>query len=123
MDRRRPAPRDLSLKLAVFAATPARSARLYDVPPGAGPAGEGGPQLNWTSDDRGIAYVVTKDAVSNIWVQPVNVAIPDPHASPRQLTHFTSDLIFGFAWSPDAKQLALARGRYATDVVQVSHFH
>ena len=115
--------RDLSLKLAVFASDTGEVRALYDVPPGAGPAGEGGPQLNWTSDDRGIAYVVTKDAVSNIWVQSVNVANPDPHASPRQLTHFTSDLIFGFTWSQDAKQLALARGRYATDVVQVSHFH
>jgi serine/threonine protein kinase len=115
--------RDLSLKLAVFASDTGEVRAVYDVPPGAGPAGEGGPQLNWTSDDRGIAYVVTKDAVSNIWVQPINLANPDPHAAPRQLTHFNSDLIFGFAWSQDAKQLALARGRYATDVVQVSHFH
>ncbi len=81
------------------------------------------PQLNWTADDRGLAYVVTQNAVSNIWMQSVNLSSPETRSAPRQLTHFNSDLIFGFAWSRDLKQLALARGRYATDVVEVSHFH
>ena len=110
-------------KLAVYSSETGEVRAVYDVPPGAGPAGEGGPQLNWTADDRGIAYVVTKDAVSNIWVQPVNLDNSDSHQAPRQLTHFNSDLIYGFTWSHDFKQLALVRGRYATDVVQVSHFH
>ena len=110
-------------KLIVFPSDGGEVRATYDLPAGAGPAGEGSPQLNWTADDRGLAYVVTQNGVSNIWVQSVNLSSPDTHSAPRQLTHFNSDLIFGFMWSRDLKQLALARGRYATDVVEVSHFH
>ena len=110
-------------KLIVFPSDGGEVRATYDLPPGAGPAGEGSPQLNWTADDRGLAYVVTQNGVSNIWMQSVNLSSPETRSAPRQLTHFNSDLIFGFMWSHDLKQLALARGRYATDVVEVSHFH
>ena len=110
-------------KLIVFPSEDGEIRATYDLPPGAGPAGEGSPQLNWTAEDRGLAYVVTQNGVSNIWFQSVNLASPETRSAPRQLTHFNSDLIFGFMWSRDLKQLALARGRYATDVVEVSHFH
>jgi serine/threonine protein kinase/Tol biopolymer transport system component len=110
-------------KLIVFPSEGGEIRATYDLPPGAGPAGEGSPQLNWTADDRGLAYVVTQNGVSNIWMQSVNLSSPETRSAPRQLTHFNSDLIFGFTWSRDLKQLALARGRYATDVVEVSHFH
>jgi eukaryotic-like serine/threonine-protein kinase len=110
-------------KLIVFPSEGGEVRATYDLPPGAGPAGEGSPQLNWTADDRGLAYVVTENGVSNIWLQSVNLSSPDSRSAPRQITHFNSDLIFGFMWSRDLKQLALARGRYATDVVEVSHFH
>jgi Tol biopolymer transport system component len=110
-------------KLIVFPSDGGEVRATYDLPAGAGPAGEGSPQLNWTADDRGLAYVVTQNGVSNIWLQSVNLSSPETRSAPRQLTHFNSDLIFGFMWSRDLKQLALARGRYATDVVEVSHFH
>ena len=41
---------------------------------------------------------------------------------PKQLTNFTSDQIFGFDISRDGKQLALARGTQASDVVLISDF-
>ncbi len=110
-------------KLIVFPSEGGALRASYELPVGAGQAGEGGPELNWTSDDRGIAFVVTQKDVSNIWVQAVNLSDPSAHPASRQITHFNSDLIFGFTWSRDAKQLALARGRYATDVVEVTHFH
>jgi serine/threonine protein kinase/Tol biopolymer transport system component len=110
-------------RLIIFPSEGGEVRATYDLPPGAGPAGEGSPQLNWTADDRGLAYVVTQNGVSNIWMQSVNLSSPEARSAPRQLTHFNSDLIFGFMWSRDLKQLALARGRYATDVVEVSHFH
>ena len=110
-------------KLIIFPSEGGEVRATYDLPPGAGPAGEGSPQLNWTADDHGLAYVVTQNGVSNIWMQSVNLSSPETRSAPRQLTHFNSDLIFGFTWSRDSKQLALARGRYATDVVEVSHFH
>jgi len=41
---------------------------------------------------------------------------------PRQVTDFKSDRIFGFEWSRDGKQLALARGTESSDVVLISGF-
>ena len=74
------------------------------------------PSLRWTPDGRAVAYVDTRDGVSNIWAQPV-----DGNA-PRQLTHFKSHLIASFEWSRDGKQLALARGTEASDVVLIRNF-
>jgi serine/threonine protein kinase/Tol biopolymer transport system component len=97
---------------------------VFDLPKGADLGNEQAHKMNWTPDGHGIAYVVTKDDVSNIWVQPVPADFPAgaPKVAPKQVTHFTSGRIFSFGWSPDGKQLALARGRFATDAVQISHF-
>jgi hypothetical protein len=40
---------------------------------------------------------------------------------PKQLTNFTSDLIFWFAFSRDGKQVALSRGSRTSDVVLISN--
>ena len=34
-----------------------------------------------------------------------------------QITHFPSEQIYGFGWSPDAKKLLVARGHVESDVV------
>lgn len=65
----------------------------------------------WTRDASAMTYVVTKDGVTNIWLQPL------AGGPPRQLTNFKSDLIFRFDWTPDGKQLVLARGQMNSDVV------
>jgi Tol biopolymer transport system component len=36
------------------------------------------------------------------------------------LTHFTSDRVFAFAWSPDGKWLAMSRGDTSADAVLIS---
>jgi hypothetical protein len=46
--------------------------------------------------------------------QPVTGGPPSP------LTKFSSEQIFGYAVSPDQKQVALVRGRVSSDVVFVS---
>ena len=38
------------------------------------------------------------------------------------LTHFSSEDMFAFAWSPDGKALAFSRGQRKTDVVMMSGF-
>jgi len=55
-----------------------------------------------------------RSGVANLWRQPL------PSGTPTQLTEFTSDTIYSFAWSRDGKQLALARGSTSTDVVLLS---
>jgi len=102
----------------------------FDLPTGAHVSNENGDLMQWAPDGHGVAYIVTDRGVANLWEQPFNPSDPSAKpdavgkpARPRQLTHFDSDLIFSFAWSRDGKKMALARGRYATDAVLISHFH
>ena len=72
--------------------------------------------LRWTADGRAIVYVLTRGGVSNLWAQPLD------GGQPKQLTNFTSDLIFSFDFSRDGKQIALSRGTVSSDVVLISDF-
>ena len=72
--------------------------------------------LRWTADGRAIVYVITRGGVSNLWAQPLD------GGQPKQLTNFTSDLIFSFDLSRGGKQIALSRGTVTSDVVLISNF-
>lgn len=72
--------------------------------------------VRWTPDGRALTYVSTDKGVSNVWLQPVE------GGPPEQLTQFTSDLIFGFGWSPDGKRLACVRGIWERNLVLISNF-
>ncbi|MBM3300774.1 MAG: PD40 domain-containing protein [Deltaproteobacteria bacterium] len=72
--------------------------------------------FQWTPDGRGISYVDDREGISNIW------EIPLSGGEPRKLTDFKSDYIFSHAWSPDGKQLAVARGQRTSDAVLMSNF-
>ena len=74
------------------------------------------PCLRWTADGRAIVYVLTPSGVSNLWAQPLD------GGQPKQLTNFTSDLIFSFDLSRDGKQIVLSRGITTSDVVLISNF-
>jgi Tol biopolymer transport system component len=65
----------------------------------------------WSRDGRALTYVDTRKGVSNIWSQSLD------GGAPKQMTDFKSGLIFAFAWSPDGKRVALARGTQTSDVV------
>ncbi len=66
--------------------------------------------FSWTPDGKALAYLVTKEGVTNIWEQPIE------GGSPRQVTDFTSELIFSYAWSRDGSRLAVSRGNRRSDV-------
>ncbi|MFL6468994.1 MAG: TolB family protein [Pyrinomonadaceae bacterium] len=72
--------------------------------------------LHWTTDGHALAYVVTKNGISNIVAQPLD------GGAPKQLTNFTSDRIFWFDFSRDGKWLALSRGTQTSDVVLIKDF-
>jgi eukaryotic-like serine/threonine-protein kinase len=73
--------------------------------------------FRWTPDGRSLAYADrAQNYFSNISSQTVDGGIQ------KQLTDFKSDRIFGFDWSRDGKQLALARGNITHDVVLISNF-
>jgi Tol biopolymer transport system component/DNA-binding winged helix-turn-helix (wHTH) protein len=69
--------------------------------------------LAWSEDGKSVQFVKTREKVSNLWSQPI------AGGPAKQLTHFSSGQIFAFAWSPDFKELALARGDVTRDVVVI----
>jgi serine/threonine protein kinase/Tol biopolymer transport system component len=71
--------------------------------------------FQWSADGHSLTYVVERNGVSNLWSQQLE------GGQPKQLTHFTSDLIFAYAWSRDRKQLAVSRGTQLSDVVLLSN--
>ncbi|HEU0178779.1 MAG TPA: winged helix-turn-helix domain-containing protein [Blastocatellia bacterium] len=70
--------------------------------------------LHWSPDGRALTYVVTRQGVSNIWSKPID------GGPARQLTNFTTDRIFRFAWSRDGKFLACERGMVINDAVLIT---
>ncbi len=75
-----------------------------------------GTNIRWTPDQKGIQYLLTKDGNTNVWEQPLF------GAAPRQITNFTSGMIFDFSWSRDGRQMFLAKGSSTSDVVLMSNF-
>lgn len=71
--------------------------------------------IQWSPDGRALTYVDVRKGVPNIWSQPVD------GSPPRQITDFTSDLIYSFAWSRSG-DLALARGAWNSDAVLIRNF-
>jgi serine/threonine protein kinase/Tol biopolymer transport system component len=110
---------------------PVRS--VFDLPADVYWNNDGGTPFAWAPDGGAVIYIVNSNGVSNLWAQPVPADVPaspngalspaPPKAAPKQLTNFTSDRIYAFGWSRDGKQLALARGRLASDAVLISRFH
>jgi serine/threonine protein kinase/WD40 repeat protein len=67
--------------------------------------------VKFTPDSKSIVYVVRDNGLENLWLEPVE------GGTGRPLTHFTSERIYGFDWSPDGKKLAIYRGHDVSDVV------
>jgi Tol biopolymer transport system component len=67
--------------------------------------------VQWAPDGKALTYVKTVSGVSNIWSQSLD------RTAPKQITRYSSDQIFWFAWSRDGKHLVLARGNTVGDAV------
>jgi Tol biopolymer transport system component len=96
-------------KIAIFSWDGGGPVKVFEALP---------PQLHpvrWSADGRGLVYVVTRDGVSNLWLQPVE------GGAPRQLTEFKSEVIEGFDVSR-AGDTVCSRGYVARDVVMVTDF-
>jgi eukaryotic-like serine/threonine-protein kinase len=95
------------VKIAIYPIEGGEPHRILDL--------SGYSYFRWMPDGRALAYVHEKN-FSAINSQPID------GAPPKQLTDFKPDRIFSFAWSPDGKQLALARGTVNKDVILISNF-
>jgi serine/threonine protein kinase/Tol biopolymer transport system component len=69
--------------------------------------------LHWTPEGDALLYI--DPHLANIWRQPISGGEPTP------VTDFQGDQIFNFAYSPDGKFLATARGRITEDVVLIEN--
>jgi eukaryotic-like serine/threonine-protein kinase len=69
------------------------------------------PPLAFAPDPKAVVYLVREKGVDNLWEQPLD------GAPPRQLTHFTSEQISRFRFSPDGSRLAIERGHVESDAV------
>jgi Tol biopolymer transport system component len=102
---------DATAKLAIIPFAGGPPARLLDLPNVVKSR-----SFRWTVDGRGLIYRDSRDRVSNLWSQPLDVS------PPKQLTDFKAEEIFWFEWSRDGKGLALARGHMGSDVVMINNF-
>jgi len=69
--------------------------------------------VQFTPDGKAVAYPILENGVENIWIQPLD------GSSGRQITHFNSEQITSFHWSPDGKNLGVLRGHTDSDVVML----
>jgi Tol biopolymer transport system component len=81
------------------------------------PAPGDGYRMRWSPDGSAIDYVHTREGVSNLWRVPIN------GGQPKQLTNWTAEQIFWFAWSDDGKTLGCARGAFLSDLVLIENLN
>lgn len=84
--------------------------KTFDLPPDS-PLMQ---RVRWSPDGQSLQFIVKRDDVENIWQMPLD------GGSPKQITNFTSDRIFGYDWSDDGKTLAVIRGAWTADMVLMS---
>jgi Tol biopolymer transport system component len=61
-------------------------------------------RVHWL-DNSTLSFIKIVKGISNIWSYDIHTD------QTKQLTHFDSDQIFSYAWSPDRRQLVCQRGR------------
>ena len=114
--------KDLFRGIAIMPFDGGEPTKLLDLPPGYNTAassvgshtGGNSQALHWLPDGRSLAYIVTRDGVSNIWSMPID------GGAPKQLTNFTTDQIAWFDLSRDGKPTLFSRGATTKDVVLIS---
>ena len=101
-------------KLAIVPFTGVTPAKLLDIHPDF----EGGISfpVRWAPDGHSVIYAVDEGGFDNLWAQPLT------GGRGRALTHFTSQMIYSFAYSHDGRQIAIGRGTPFSDVVLISNF-
>jgi hypothetical protein len=104
-----PNPEYSASPLAVFGA----DGHLFRVFNNISPAGAG---AAWTPDSKALIYPVATHGVDNLWQAPLRSGVAAP------VTHFQTEDLFAYAFSPDFRSIAMSRGRDATDVVLISGF-
>jgi serine/threonine protein kinase len=72
--------------------------------------------FKWSPDSKCLVMNRSENGASNLWNVPVD------GSATKQLTHFTSQQIFNFAYSRDGKRLAVSRGTISKNAVLIRNF-
>jgi len=83
--------------------------RLFDMPPGVSPYD----LIQWAPDGK--VLTCGSGGTTKIWSQPLD------GSSAKELIDFQSDSAWRFAWSPQGKDLAVARGSVISNVVLIGN--
>ena len=70
----------------------------------------------WMPDGRSLVYAEERDGVANLWSLSIEGGVP------RQLTRFSSEIIYNFALSRDGKQFVISRGTSSSDIILIKDF-
>ncbi len=111
-----------SIALAYAEGRPIPTDKFALVPVGGGaltnilPAPRSARGLDWSPDGKALQFALVRNGAANLWEQPLT------GGPPKQVTNFTSDLIFDFRWTRDGKTLLLSRGTVNRDVILLSNF-
>ncbi|MGA2643461.1 MAG: protein kinase [Candidatus Sulfotelmatobacter sp.] len=106
-----PVTHDARAKFAIASLDGASRRRLLELDPRFAGSRVLSPSTQLLPNANVLAYKVSENGVDNLWLQPLD-------GSPgHQLTHFTSEKITDFHWSPDGKTLAVIREHDVADVV------
>jgi Tol biopolymer transport system component len=68
--------------------------------------------MSWMPDSQFFVMADVRTGTSNLWALPVLGG-----GQEKQLTHFTTGMIWDFAYSPDGKWIAMARGPHQSEAV------
>ena len=106
-----PVTHDAKSKLAIASLEGISQPRVIDLDPRFVGGGVLIPTVQLVPTTNLLAYKISENGTENLWLQPLD-------GSPgHQLTHFTSEKITDFHWSPDGKMLAIVREHDVADVV------
>ena len=67
----------------------------------------------WNPEGHGFYLNLTRQGTANVW------KMESPAGEVKQVTNFSSGLIASYVWSPDGKNLYVARGNKSSDVILV----
>jgi len=103
---------DAVAKLAIVSLdNPSSPPKMLDLDPRLGSSNNSNPGLQMVPNTNAMSYLISENGGSNVWLQPLD-GTPG-----RQITHFQSEQISNYAWSPDGKSIAYIRGHDTADVV------
>lgn len=74
-------------------------------------------RIEWTANSDSFEYVAGNVKQSSIFRQSLS-----PNSPSEKVLQLNDSMIFNFAWSPEGKNLAIARGQLLRDVVLLTNF-